>query len=104
MAKQSYAELFITTENEIVSPWRRFVETILALTEILEMTNRLMNKKYFYGLLALVISTLACEPMFAIGWEELLILFILLTILLGPPLYRLIRRLEKLLKSEKKNK
>jgi len=62
-----------------------------------------MNKKFGYGLLALLVSTLACEPVFAIGWEELLLLFILFAILLGPPLYQFFRRLEEFWKYEKKH-
>jgi len=68
------------------------------------MINSLMNKRYLYGLFALLVSTLACEPVFAIGWEELLLLFILFAILIGPQLYRFIRRLEEFLKYEKKGK
>jgi hypothetical protein len=64
----------------------------------------MQNKKFLLGLFVVLLSTLACEPVFAIGWEELLLLFILFAILLGPPLYRFIRRLEEFLKHEKKSK
>jgi len=40
----------------------------------------------------------ACEPMIAIGKYEFLILIGLMAFLLGPPIYRFIRRVEKLLK------
>ncbi len=63
-----------------------------------------MNKRFLYGLLALGISTLACEPVIAIGKNELLCLLILIIILLGPPLYKFARRVEQFLKSEKKGK
>ena len=54
-----------------------------------------------FGIAAILLSALACEPVFAIGWEELLIFFILFAILLGPPLYRFIRALERFLKRGK---
>jgi hypothetical protein len=63
-----------------------------------------MNKRYLYGWLALFLSALACEPIFAIGWNELFLLILLIAFLFGPPLYRFIRRLEEFLKREKKDK
>ena len=63
-----------------------------------------MNKRIFYGLLALAISTLACEPVIAIGKNELLCLLVLTLVLLGPPLYKFARRVEQFLKHEKKDK
>ena len=63
-----------------------------------------MSKKILYGLLALFISTLACEPVIAIGWKEMFFVFLFAAILFGPPLYKFIRRLEKFLKHEKQNK
>ncbi len=62
------------------------------------------KKRYLYGLLALLLSALACEPIIAVGWNELLILLLLFVFLLGPPLYRFVRRLEEFLKREKKDK
>jgi hypothetical protein len=38
---------------------------------------------------------LACRPVIAIGWPELLILLVLLGILFGPPLFRLYTWLQK---------
>jgi len=63
-----------------------------------------MKKRFQYSLLALLISTLACEPMLAIGRNEFLILVIIVLALLGPPIYRFIRRVEDFLKHEKKDK
>jgi hypothetical protein len=63
-----------------------------------------MNKRFPYGLLALVISTLACAPVIAIGKNELLCLLVLILVLLGPPLYRFARRAEEFLRREKKDK
>ena len=56
------------------------------------------------GVVVLLFSSLACKPVFAIGWNELLFLFLMIVVLLGPPLYRLIRRIERFRKSEKKDK
>ena len=41
------------------------------------------------------LSLLACQPVFAVGWQEVLIVFALLAFLIGPPLYNLYRRWEK---------
>jgi hypothetical protein len=46
-------------------------------------------------------SVLACEPVIAIGWREMLFVFILIAIVFGPPVYRLIRKIEDLRRREK---
>jgi hypothetical protein len=48
-----------------------------------------------------MISLLACEPVIAIGWKEILFVFILAVIVFGPPMYRFIRKVEKLWRHEK---
>ena len=53
------------------------------------------NLRGVAGLIILVLSALACRPVIAIGWEEFLFLFIVIAILIGPPVYRFIRKLEK---------
>ena len=63
-----------------------------------------MNKKFLTGLFALLISTVACEPVIAIGWKEVLFVFVFVGILFGPPLYKFIRRMENFLKGQKKDK
>jgi len=63
-----------------------------------------MNKKILSGLFALLISTLACEPVIAIGWRELFFVFILIAFLFGPPLYRFIRRVENFRRNDRKKK
>jgi hypothetical protein len=63
-----------------------------------------MNKKSLYGLLVLLLGTLACRPIFAISWNEILFLGLLIAVLLGPALYRFARRVEEFLKREKKDK
>jgi len=57
-----------------------------------------MNKKPLYGLLLLLLSTLACRPLLAISWNEFLIISGVIAVLLGPSLYRLIRRVERFFK------
>lgn len=44
---------------------------------------------------------LACQPVIAIGWREGIFIFILLAMLIGPPVYRFIRRLEDFRRGEK---
>ena len=63
-----------------------------------------MNTRFLRILAPLLFSLLACQPMIAIGKYELLILVMLIAVLLGPPIYRLIRRMEQILKQEKKDK
>jgi hypothetical protein len=63
-----------------------------------------MNKRFLLGLLALFTSALACEPVIAIGKNELLCLLVLIIVLLGPALYRFARRMEEFLTREKKDK
>ncbi len=63
-----------------------------------------MNKKTLYSLLAIVVSMLACEPVIAIGKNELLCILVLFVVLLGPPIYKFLRRLEEFLSHEKKSK
>jgi hypothetical protein len=63
-----------------------------------------MSKRFLYGLLTLVLSALACEPVIAIGRNELLCLLVLIVILLGPALYRFARRVDEFFRREKKNK
>ena len=62
-----------------------------------------MSKRSLGGLLVVVLSTLACSPVIAISWNEFLIVVLVFAVLLGPPLYRLVRRMEKILKREKKD-
>jgi len=63
-----------------------------------------MNKKTLYGLFALVTSTLACSPVIAVSWNEFLIIAVIVAVLLGPPLYRFIQRVEQFLRRQKKDK
>jgi len=54
------------------------------------------------GAAILVLSLLACRPVFAIGWEELVILFVLIAFLFGPILFRLARSWQAHQESKKK--
>jgi hypothetical protein len=54
-----------------------------------------MPKRLTIFLSILGVSLLACEPVFAIGWQEILIVLALLVFLIGPPLFSLYRRWEK---------
>jgi hypothetical protein len=63
-----------------------------------------MNNRFLYGSLALGLSALACEPVIAIGKNELLCLLVLIFVLLGPALYRFARRVDDFLKQERKDK
>ena len=59
------------------------------------------------GLIVLLLSLLSCRPIVAIGWPELILLVLLVSILLGPLMFRLYRFLDKVRKvsqSEEKKK
>jgi len=54
-----------------------------------------------------LLSMLSCRPVFAIGWEELIILLVITVFLLGPVLlkvYRTFDRIRKADNSEEKKK
>ncbi|NJC97283.1 MAG: hypothetical protein C3F07_19810 [Anaerolineales bacterium] len=53
-----------------------------------------MNKRFAASLVILLLSAVACQPIFAIGWREILLVVVIAAFLLGPPLYRFFRRLE----------
>jgi len=66
-----------------------------------------MNQKSLYslaGFFVLLLSMLACRPVIAIGWEEFLFLFIVIAILIGPPIYRFIRRVENFRRDKPRDK
>ena len=64
----------------------------------------MMNSKMSSGLFILVLATLACRPVLAISWNEFLIVSGLILVLLGPPLYRWIQRVEDFFKQKQKTK
>jgi hypothetical protein len=53
------------------------------------------------GVTALGISTLACEPVFVVGWQELTCIVLLAALLVGPLVYRLTRAWIKFQESRK---
>ena len=59
------------------------------------------NRRIVFALLALSLSLLACRPVFAIGWTELIILLVLIVFLLGPYLLKLYRTFDKIKKNGK---
>ncbi len=52
----------------------------------------------------LLLAGLACRPVFAIGWEELLAIVLIVALLLGPLLFRLARFWSKFQESSKKDR
>ena len=56
------------------------------------------------GMAMLMLSLLACRPVFAIGWSELIILLVLIGFLLVPILFRLARSWQAYQESKKKDK
>jgi hypothetical protein len=54
-----------------------------------------MNNKLWVGATVLLLSTLACQPVFAIGWREILFIIIVAAFLFGPPVYRFISRFDR---------
>lgn len=61
-----------------------------------------MNRNMILGLFLLMLSMLACQPVIAIGRNEFLIVLLVVVVLLGPPLYRFVRRVEEFLKRRKR--
>lgn len=51
----------------------------------------------------LLLAGLACRPVFAIGWEEILAIILITAFLLGPLLFRLARFWVKFQDSSKKD-
>ena len=43
-------------------------------------------------LTTLLLTTLACRPVITVGWQEIAIVGAVILILIGPPLFRLYRR------------
>ena len=49
-------------------------------------------KKSSFPLTTLLLTTLACRPVITVGWQEIAIVGAVMLILIGPPLFRLYRR------------
>ena len=52
------------------------------------------NRLHFFMGLYIAYIMLACRPVLAIGWGEFFFLVFVIAVLLAPPLYRLIRKIE----------
>ena len=69
------------------------------------MNSTKQNRNYIQvSISVMLLSLFACEPVIAIGKNELLCLLVLVIVLLGPPLYKFARRVDQYLKNEKKGK
>jgi hypothetical protein len=62
-----------------------------------------MDRFILRGLLPLMLGSLACQPVIAIGQNEFLLFLLLFAVLLGPPIYRFARRIEVFLQSRKQD-
>jgi hypothetical protein len=62
------------------------------------------TKTLVTALCVLTLGILACEPVVAIGWREVFFIFLLMSFLFGPPLYRFLRRLENFHRNRQKKK
>lgn len=63
-----------------------------------------MRIRFCLCLLSVCISSIACSPVIAISWNEFLIIGVLFAVLLGPPIYKFIRRVEEFFRHKSKNK
>ena len=69
-------------------------------------TSNPKNNRYtrmWLALGVLWISSIACQPVIAIGYQELVIIILLTVIILGPLLFRIYRVLEKI-RNERKTR
>ena len=60
-----------------------------------------------FSLIFLFLSLLACRPIIAIGWTEIIIILVLVAVLMGPLLFRIYRfidRINRVSKEEEKKK
>ena len=62
-----------------------------------------MNKNFRHGWMVLLLAALACRPVLAISWNEFLLISVLFAALLGPPLYRWLRKVETFFKGKEKD-
>jgi len=56
------------------------------------------------GAAGILLSLLACRPIFVIGWGELAVLILLIALLLGPILFRFLRTWDAARASRKKKR
>lgn len=66
------------------------------------MSSRKQKQISFTAIIwIMAVSVLACQPVIAIGRNELLFIFLLMAVLLGPPIYKFVRRVKEFLKRKK---
>ena len=63
--------------------------------------NRIGSRFQIVAGLWVACVLLACQPVIAIGWREGLFIFVLVAVLIGPPVYRFIRKVEEFRRREK---
>lgn len=49
------------------------------------------HRPILFAATAILVSTLACKPLFAVGWQELLLIVLLVAFLIGPVIFKLAR-------------
>jgi len=52
--------------------------------------------KQIAGMTTLLLSLLACRPIIAIGWTEIIIIVVLVIVLMGPLLFRIYRFIDRI--------
>lgn len=52
-----------------------------------------MVRKQYQGLLGIVVllAMVGCQPVITVGWQEMVVLFVIVAILVGPLLFRMYR-------------
>ena len=63
-----------------------------------------MKNQFGVSLIAILLGLVACQPVIAIGWREGLLIFILIAIVFGPPVYRFIRKIEDFRRHKEKDR
>jgi len=54
-----------------------------------------MKRNILFASTIIWLGLISCKPVIAIGWREILFVVVLAMFLLGPPIYRFLRRFEK---------
>ena len=49
------------------------------------------HRPILFAAAAVLVSSLACEPLIAVGWQELLLIILLVAFLIGPIIFKLAR-------------
>jgi hypothetical protein len=62
------------------------------------------HSQIFIAIAALLLTSLACEPVIVIGWDELFIIFLVIAFLFGPLIFRFWRAYNKYKNESRKKK